>query len=344
MSQARAAKVRARRSTSPRWVTHGGLETELIHHHGVDLPGRAVYPLLRTTQGRALLSDYYAGYAEVARRADAKLLLETPTWRANPDWVVALGGSPDDVRRINLESVVFLAGLGDWLVTSGRLPVGTGSAAGAGRRPGGLPFEVRGVIGPRRDGYAPAAATATAEEFAAYHSTQVAAFAESGVRWVTAYTLTTLAEAVGVVLAARAHRLKVGISFTVETDGRLPDGTRLGAAVESLWQRSAPDGLLVNCAHPSHIAQALPGNDGWARRVTGLRVNASRQSHAELDASERLDEGDLRELVREHQRLTARLPNLEVVGGCCGTDVRHVAALWGVANDRSPSPADVPSG
>lgn len=329
MGEAQAPKGRARKPPHPQWVTDGGLETDLIHHHGVDLPGFAAFPLVGTTQGRALLSDYYAGYAEVARRAGAGLLLETPTWRANPDWVVALGGSPSDVRRINLESVVFLAGLGEKLVASGRLPTVPDSATGTPSRDG--PFQVRGVIGPRGDGYVAQGHT-TAEEFADYHSAQAAALCESGASWVTAYTLTTVAEAVGVVQAARANGLRVSISFTLETDGRLPDGTPLAMAVESLWQKSAPDGLLLNCAHPSHIAKALRSNGSWARRVTGLRVNASRQSHAELDSAEQLDEGDLHDLVSQHQRLAARLPNLEIVGGCCGTDVRHVAALWGVAD------------
>jgi homocysteine S-methyltransferase len=302
-------------------VTDGGLETDLIHHHGVELPGFAAFPLLDTAEGRALLTGYYSGYAGVARRAGANLLLETPTWRASPDWIAAVGGSRDDVRRVNFESIVFLAGLAEKLVASGQLLSGTKAA--------GRAFEVRGVIGPRGDGYVPDR-EATAEEFATYHSVQAAAFAESGAAWVTAYTLTTVAEAVGVVQAARSHGIKVGVSFTVETDGRLPDGTPLGAAVDSLWLQAVPDGLLLNCAHPSHMARALRHANGVARRITGLRVNASRKSHAELDGAVELDEGDLGDLVREHERLAARLPNLDIVGGCCGTDVRHVAALWGV--------------
>lgn len=307
----------------PRWVTDGGLETDLIFHHGVELPGFAAYPLLDSTQGRELLSDYYADYAEVARRSGANLLLETPTWRASPDWVTALGGARDDVLRINLESVVFLAGLAEMLVASGALP---SPALGDGGS-----FQVCGVIGPRGDGYVPGAA-ASSDEFATYHSAQVSAFAESGAAWVTGYTMTTVAEAVGVVRAARSQGIDVGISFTVETDGRLPDGTGLAEAVDSLWQQAVPDGLLLNCAHPSHMAQALRDDDSWAERITGLRVNASRQSHAELDAAQELDEGDIPDLVAEHEHLAARLPNLDIVGGCCGTDARHVAALWGVGD------------
>ncbi|CAN7394190.1 homocysteine S-methyltransferase family protein [Knoellia sp. LjRoot47] len=315
-----AAPATVGSGAGPRWVTDGGLETDLIFNHGVDLPHFAAYPLLDTPEGRALLTDYYTGYAEVARRAGASLLLETPTWRANPDWVAKLGGDSDEVHRVNLESVVFLAALGESLLASGALP--------AGRHDYGS-FRVSGAIGPRGDGYVPGEA-ASADEFAAYHLPQVVAFADSGAGRVAAYTLTTVSEAVGVVHAARTQTLDVAVSFTVETDGRLPDGTPLGEAVAELWEQGVPDELLVNCAHPSHVAGALDGDDSWTARVTGLRVNASRQSHAELDAAEVLDEGDIPDLVREHDALAARLPHLDVVGGCCGTDVRHVAALWGV--------------
>lgn len=310
----------SRTPTGPRWVTDGGLETDLIFHHGVDLPHFAAYPLLDSPEGRVLLTDYFSGYADVATRAGAGLLLETPTWRANPDWIAAVGGASDDVVRVNVESVVLLAALGESLVASGALPPGR-SAYGS--------FRVSGTIGPRGDGYV-AGEERSADEFATYHLPQVTAFAESGATRVAAYTLTTVAEAVGVVRAARVHTLDVAVSFTVETDGRLPDGTPLGEAVASLWEQGPPEELLVNCAHPSHVMAAADDDDSWTSRVTGLRVNASRQSHAELDAAEVLDEGEIPDLVAEHDALAARLPHLDVVGGCCGTDVRHVAALWGV--------------
>lgn len=321
MNDAHGAKIPARISKRPRWLTDGGLETDLIHHHGVDLPGFAAYPLLDDPDGRVLLTEYYSRYAEVSRRAGAKLLLETPTWRANPDWVTSLGGKPDDVRRISYESIVFMAALGEALVAAGTLPTDAQDDYGA--------FRVCGVIGPRGDGYVPGPA-ATSGEYASYHSAQIEAFEESGTLRVTAYTLTTVAEAVGIVQAARAHDVDVGVSFTVETDGRLPDGTTLANAVADLWDQAAPDRLLINCAHPTHIAEGLHDDDSWSSRVTGLRVNASRQSHAELDAAAVLDEGNLPDLIATHEQLLARLPNVDVVGGCCGTDVRHVAALWGV--------------
>jgi homocysteine S-methyltransferase len=328
MTDADTAEVFPERGTTrPRWVTDAGLETDLIFHHGVDLPGFAAYPLLETAEGRALLSSYYAGFAQVASRAGAGLLLETPTWRASADWVVSLGGSRSDVRRINLESVLFLAGLAESLISNGVAPGGAAGFDGSGRGPD---LRVCGVLGPRGDGYVAGDPT-SADEFGDYHWLQIAALAQGGAARVTAYTLTTVAEAVGVVQAARAQGVEVAVSFTVETDGRLPDGTPLGEAIASLRLQAVPDDLLVNCAHPSHISAALTLDDGWAEHVTGLRVNASRQSHAELDDAAELDEGDLADLVSSHRELAARLPELDIVGGCCGTDVRHVAALWGVA-------------
>lgn len=327
MSQADVASSPAdARTTGPRWVTDGGLETDLIFHHGVNLPWFAAFPLLESPEGRTLLSRYYTGFAHVASSAGAGLLLETPTWRASPNWIELLGGSPDDVRRINLESVIFLAGLAETLVSDGVSPGGAAGYDGSGHGPD---VRVCGVLGPRGDGYVPGDPT-SADEFGNYHWSQIEAFAQSGAARVTAYTLTTVAEAVGVVQAARAQGVAIAVSFTVETDGRLPDGTPLGEAIGSLRHVAAPDDLLINCAHPSHIAAAFIADEDWAEHVTGLRVNASRQSHAELDDAVELDEGDLVDLVHEHQRLAERLPQLDIVGGCCGTDVRHVAALWGV--------------
>lgn len=223
---------------SPSWVTDGGLETDLIFHSGVDLPEFAAYPLLDNIRGRSLLADYFSGYAAVAAAAGASLLLETPTWRANPQWVARLGGDDDVVRRITIDSAAFLAVLAPTLGSNGDTLV-------------------LGMIGPRGDGYVAGEST-SADEFASYHETQVAAFAQSAAAGVTGYTMTTVAEAVGIVLAAREYRLDVGVSFTVETDGRLPDGTPLADAVTSLWAQAAPDRLLLNCAHPSHFAAASP--------------------------------------------------------------------------------------
>lgn len=294
------------------WVTDGGLETDLIFHHGVDLPGFAAFPLVDDERGRDLLEHYYLGYADVARRVGAGLLLETPTWRAGAEWAASLGHDVHAAAGLNHRAVELVQALRERLTDL-------------------LAVRVVGTIGPLGDGYV-AGERLDPDDAASRHLPQVAALAGVGVDAVTAYTLTGAAEAVGVVRAARSVGVAVAVSFTVETDGTLPDGTALAVAVRRLEREAPADGYLVNCAHPDHVARALDGGDdgggGWRHRVIGLRPNASTLSHAELDAAETLDEGDLDLLVDRTEYLRQRLPALRVLGGCCGTDVSHVAALW----------------
>jgi S-methylmethionine-dependent homocysteine/selenocysteine methylase len=294
-----------------RYVTDGGLETDLIFHHGVDLPEFAAYPLLRSADGRALLRWYFEGYAAIAERAGAGLRLESPTWRANPDWGPVLGDDAAALDAANREAISFLQGIAhDW---SDRID----------------DIVVVGMVGPRGDGYA-AGSASTPEEAAEYHEAQVGSFAAAGADEVEALTITHANEALGIAHAAASFGLPAVLSFTVETDGRLPDGSSMGEAVTAVDEAASPAYFMVNCAHPRHVVQAFDDAGAWVDRIRGLRSNASMLSHAELDEAETLDEGDLDVLVSAHRMLEQRLPSLEIVGGCCGTDARHVAALWGV--------------
>lgn len=290
-------------------VTDGGLETDLVYHHDVDLPDFAAFPLVDDQRGRQLLRAYYEDYVEIARRAGAGLQLETPTWRASGDWGDRLGYAAADLERVNRESVALLIDLRD--------------------RSGLTPLLVSGCVGPRGDGYM-AGEEADPDEAARYHAPQINAFAAAGADLVSALTLTGVGEAIGVVRAARSAGLPVAVSFTVERDGRLPSGTTLAAAVTAVDAEAAPDYFMVNCAHPRHIAPGLAGEGAWRSRIVGLRANASERSHEELDAATELDEGDPAGLARAQDDLRPRLPSLALVGGCCGTDARHVAAMWGV--------------
>jgi homocysteine S-methyltransferase len=294
-----------------RHVTDGGLETDLIFHHGWDLPEFAAFPLLDSDEGRAALADYYRGYVDVAIRAGAPVLLEPPTWRANPDHAERLGYGPPDLDRIDRESVQFLH---DLVRVHERELVG---------------WSIGGMIGPRGDGYR-TDGPVSREEAADYHRPQVASFRAAGADRVTALTLTDVGEAVGVAWAAADVGLPAAIGFTVETDGRLPDGTTLAAAVGAVDAVAHPAYFVVNCAHPSHVLAGM--EDGpWRGRVGGLRVNASTLSHAELDEAIELDEGDPTALAAAQLPLLDAFDRLEALGGCCGTDVRHVAAMWGLS-------------
>ena len=296
------------------YVTDGGLETDLIFHHGVDLPEFAAFPLVEDDHGRALLASYYDGYAAIAARAGAGLLLEAPTWRANPDWAAQVGYDAEALDRVNRAAIALLQDLREKY----RSELGL------------TEVQVGGMTGPRGDGYV-AGEDADPDEAAEYHSHQARAQAAAGVDLMTALTFTGPGEAIGFVRAVRDVGVTVAVGFTVETDGRLPDGTSLRDAIGRVDAEAAPDYYVVNCAHPTHVAPALDtDDDAWLGRIEGLRPNASRMSHAELDEAPELDEGDPADLATRTWALRGRLPNLRVVGGCCGTDSRHVAALWGV--------------
>ena len=299
------------------YVTDGGIETDLIFHFGADLPEFAAFPLVEDEDGRTLLTRYYDGYAAIAARAGVGLLLEAPTWRANPDWAAKVGYDLDALDRVNRASVELMQGLREKYQ----------------RELGLTDVKVGGMTGPRGDGYV-AGEDADPDEAAEYHAHQARAQAAAGADLMTALTFTGAGEAIGFVRAVRDAGVPVAVGFTVETDGRLPDGTTLRDAVARVDAAAAPDYYVVNCAHPTHVAPGLASEDGsyglWLSRIEGLRPNASRMSHAELDEAPELDEGDPADLAARTDDLRAHLPNLRVVGGCCGTDSRHVAALWGV--------------
>jgi homocysteine S-methyltransferase len=290
-------------------LTDGGLETTLVFHEGLDLPHFAAFPLMDSTEGRAALTRYYEAYLALAAERGLGFILDTPTWRANPDWAPRLGYDLAGLRRINRDSVAFLEALrARW------------------QRPG-MPIHLDGVIGPRGDGYKDG--TMDPSQAEDYHAIQLEAFAGTAVDLVSAITMTTTDEAIGIARAAMARNLPHVISFTVETDGRLVGGATLREAIERTEEATegSPLHYMVNCAHPVHFADALERGEAWAARIGGIRANASRLSHAELDEAVELDAGDPLDLGRRYQELRKAFPGIRVLGGCCGTDHRHVGAI-----------------
>ncbi len=291
-------------------MSDGGIETDLIFHHGIELPFFACFPLLENADHRIRLRRYYDDYLVIAREHGAGLVIETPTWRANPDWATRLGYSPERLDAANRAAV--------------ELAEEVRAAATA----DGITAVVSGCIGPRGDGYI-AGEVMTAEEAERYHTVQIRSFAATTADQVTALTMTNAEEAIGIVRAAVAVAIPVAISFTVETTGVLPTGQSLAAAIEQV--DAATDGaaayFMVNCAHPTHFDSALEDDGPWRTRLLGVRANASARSHAELDEATELDEGDPSDLAAHYVALRDRMPGLTVLGGCCGTDARHVAAI-----------------
>jgi S-methylmethionine-dependent homocysteine/selenocysteine methylase len=312
------------------FLADGGIETTLIYHEGLELPHFAAFVLLGRPAGRDALRRYYRTYAALAAREGVGLVLESATWRASADWGARLGYAAADLDRANREAVALLE----------EVRADFESAA--------TPIVVSGCVGPRGDGYDPSfrMSVGTAER---YHAVQIASFAGTAADLVTAMTINYAEEGVGIARAATAHGMPVAISFTVETDGRLPTGQTLRDAIAQVDDAGgeAPAYYMVNCAHPLHFDGVLAGDEAWLARIRGLRANASDLSHAELDAATRLHDGDPADLARHYAALRTRLPELTVLGGCCGTDQRHIeriartcAPLFRSEADRHPSPEE----
>lgn len=304
------------------FLTDGGLETTLIFHNGIDLPYFASFDLLRSAEGRRMVRDYFVPYIESARKAGFGFVLEAPTWRANPDWAAKLGYSREALAAVNRDAIDLLAELRFMFETQD------------------MPMVISGNIGPRGDGYV-AGAEMTPEAAAEYHDAQIKVFADTEADMVAAFTMTNVNEALGVAVAAKRHGMPLALSFTLETDGRLPSGATLREAIETIdaAMSNGPAYYMINCAHPTHFESTLAEGGSWIDRIRGVRANASTRSHAELDSAPDLDAGDPVELGGQYRDLLRAFPQMRVFGGCCGTDHRHVEHICSACAGETSSEA-----
>jgi S-methylmethionine-dependent homocysteine/selenocysteine methylase len=291
-------------------LTDGGLETVLIFQDGIDLPGFSSIGMVADQTKRDHLRNYYRPFIELALENQVGFVLESPTWRSSHGWSEDIGQTPNELDELNRRAVEFMLELRESYETRSS------------------PIVVSGCVGPRGDGYVVSAAQ-TVEEATAYHFQQIAIMADAGIDCVSALTLNYVEEAAGVALAAQNAGVPSVISFTVETDGKLVTGQTLKEAVEMVdtITDNSPSYYMINCAHPLHFEFTLDALGDTVSRIGGLRANASSCSHEELDNAEELDIGDPDQLGRDYQRITARYPHISVLGGCCGTDFRHINAI-----------------
>ena len=293
-----------------RFLTDGGIETTMIFHEGLDLPYFAAFELLNNQTGRAKLQRYFDDYCQLANKHKVGFILEAVTWRASMDWAAKLDYSKTDLSNVLHESIRMFE-----------------------------PFRAQyenedtkivfsGCVGPRGDGYVPDQMMSAAEA-EDYHSFQIETFSQTEADMITALTLNYVDEAVGIARAAKAANIPVVIAFTVETDGKLPTGQSLKEAIERVEDQtdSTPIYYKINCAHPTHFADVISTKEPWLQKIHSIRANASCLSHAELDEAEELDEGNPVELGALYKDLMTKLPNLNVLGGCCGTDHKHIEQI-----------------
>jgi homocysteine S-methyltransferase len=292
------------------FLSDGGIETSLIFLDGIELPYFAAFDLLKSDDGRESLRKYYIPYLELAKSRGVGFILESPTWRASQDWGEKLGYSAAKIKDANRKAIDLMAELRSKYESERS------------------PMVISGCIGPRGDGYDPGKIMSR-EEAERYHALQVRVFSDTEADMVSAITMTNVNEAIGLARAAAAAGMPVAISFTVETDGKLPTGQPLKEAIEQVDSATAgaPAYFMINCAHPTHFESVLAADEPWTGRIRGVRANASTRSHAELDNAPDLDAGDPVELARQYATLRTMLPRLNVLGGCCGTDHRHLTEI-----------------
>lgn len=292
------------------FITDGGIETTLIFQEGLELPDFAAFHLLKNDDGYQALEKYFRTFAALARDYEAGFILESATWRASSDWGAKLGYSENEMADVNRKAIDLLKDIrGEFENEKTKMVIS-------------------GCVGPRGDGYIPTDAM-SAEDAQQYHTPQIKTFSETDADMVTAITMNYVEEAIGITDAAKAFGMPVAISFTVETDGKLPTGQTLKDAILSVDKatNNAPVYYMINCAHPTHFQDVLDADEEWTERIQGIRANASTKSHAELNESVELDVGNPSDLGRRYRELLSRLKNLNVLGGCCGTDHRHIEEI-----------------
>ncbi|WP_299083059.1 homocysteine S-methyltransferase family protein [uncultured Ruegeria sp.] len=305
-------RIQTLKETRRFFLSDGGLETFLIFDKGYDLPCFSAAVLLETDQGRADLRAYFERFIGIAKSSGRGFILDAPTWRAGTAWAGPLGQTLKDVMETNQRAVSFVSKL--------RAQQETESC----------PILINGLVGPAGDAYAPDTQISR-QEALLIHAPQIHTLGNAGVDMISAMTLTHADEAVGIVQAAKEIDTPIVVAFTLETDGHLPSGQPLGEAIAEVdaATNGGPLYYMINCAHPDHFREVLDTTAAWALRIGGIRSNASRQSHAELDEAEILDNGDPVEFGNLNAELLSRLPNIRVLGGCCGTDHRHVRCIAG---------------
>ena len=291
------------------FLADAGIETDLMFNRGISIPHFAAHTLLPDATGRQALTNYFRDFLKLAQASRAGFILDSQTWKAHSHWAGDLGVNDEQLREANRQSIAFIAALREEFL------------------PSPWPIVLNAIIGPRGDGYAAGQKMAEAEA-EDYHRKQLGWLAETEADMVTATTFTQAGEAIGLVRAAGEYGLPVVVSFTVETNGSLPSGQALSEAIEAVDAAtgSAAAYFMVNCAHPDHFSHVLT-DAPWARRIRGLRCNASRKSHAELDQCEVLDDGNPAELAEQYRAFRSAMPWVNVFGGCCGSDLRHVARI-----------------
>lgn len=280
-----------------------------MYKRGFELPEFSAFHLLNDKRSARALREYYSAFAEVAVKLGTPFIFDSLTYRASRDWGDLLGYSTSGLAEMNHKCFELYR----------ECAIAAGLAQGD--------TVISGCIGPKGDAYQ-TNQDLTSESAETYHSEQIGTFKESGADIITALTLNTTEEAIGIARAAAKVGLPSVIAFTIEKDRKLRSGETLKQAIETVDAATvnAPAYYMINCSHPVDFGPAL-AVEPWANRIRGLRANASSLDHGTLCQLGHLEEGDPDELASQYVDLRAAHPNMNVFGGCCGTDYAHVEKI-----------------
>jgi len=292
------------------YLTEGGAETEILYKWGFELPEFAMFPLLDNSEADAVIRGMYRRYFDVAEAHDTGLLILGHDYRASPDWGAKLGYTPEALVEMQHRTIQFLTDMRTEY--EGRV----------------TDVYVGGCIGPRGDAYG-TGGDITESEAEDYHSVQLTTLKETDADMAVAVTLNNIPEAVGIVRAAAAIGFPVGISLTLTTQGRLRSGPSLREAVESIEEATGGTAAWfgTNCAHPLEFEPAIADSGAWTERLRYIRPNAVKMEQVALCKLGHLEDGDPVELGEQMGDVARRFPRADILGGCCGTDERHLAEI-----------------
>jgi homocysteine S-methyltransferase len=290
-------------------TTAGGFETWMQYVDGFKLRHFCGFELLDDARGVSCLKDYHRKVIEAAVANGFGMINEGLHYRASRDWGELIGFSRSALEEINHRGIEFYRDFAREYSSPG------------------TPMLVGGVIGPRGDAYN-LGRLPDAAEAEDYHSEQIQTFRKAGVDHVTAMTFSSVDEAIGVARAAKSAGLPVVISFLLARGGRLKGGETLQEAIFRVDSATgnAPAYFMTNCTHPIEFEPALvPGE--WVARLGGFMPNAVAMETMDLCKLGHLEDGDPVELGAQMAALARRFPHINVWGGCCGTDGRHIGQI-----------------
>jgi len=292
---------------SKTFLTEGGIETHMQYKKGYELPHFCLFDLMNDPKAVADLRAYHERIIEVALTHKVGMVLDGVHYRSSRDWGKLLGYSSESLAEIVTEGIEFYKALAREFETADS------------------PMPISGVVGPRGDAY-DVGRVMGADEAEEYHAEQIHTMKMAGADFITALTFNQVDEAVGLVRAAQKSDLPVVVSFSLGDDGTLKTGPAFGEAIEAVDQATdnGPAYYMINCTHPVDFAPAFDVPGDWTNRLGGIRPNASSLDHGVLCQLGHLEEGDPDELGQQMADMARRFPQINVWGGCCGTDYEHI--------------------